>query len=337
MLTRRAIVFLISDFHDEDFWRPMSVAAKRHDLIAVRLVDPRERTLPDVGLVELVDAETDRHLVLDTGSEDYRQALEALLEERRRKQNQQMRDVVWMSSKCRPMVVRSTHWRASSSGDGGGYGEGARHRYRLAAVRGRRGRARGAARRDCGQPQRATIGDLLTAQVTVTVPPGVAVTLPGEDADLGGAEVRALSTHEEKLADGTRQVMLSYQITFWEVEGQTVKAPPVAWRVSDGEGRQADRPETTVEIRTVLLDAEDIRISAGPRNPLRWHHYLLAALPVVAFWVCWGRHRGLRHRRIVRGRARRTAARPTRRRCRRSISSLQRSARLRRIRSITCA
>lgn len=90
VLTRRAIVFLLSDFHDEDFWRPMSVAAKRHDLIAVRLVDPRERTLPDVGLVELVDAETDRHLVLDTGSEDYRQALEALLEERRRKQNQQM-------------------------------------------------------------------------------------------------------------------------------------------------------------------------------------------------------------------------------------------------------
>ncbi len=90
VLTRRAIVFLLSDFHDEDFWRPMSVAAKRHDLIAVRLVDPRERTLPDVGLVELVDAETDRHLVLDTGSEDYRRALEALLEERRRKQNQQM-------------------------------------------------------------------------------------------------------------------------------------------------------------------------------------------------------------------------------------------------------
>lgn len=90
VLTRRAIVFLISDFHDEDFWRPMSVAAKRHDLIAVRLVDPRERTLPDVGLVELVDAETDRHLVLDTGSEDYRRTLETLLEERRRKQNQQM-------------------------------------------------------------------------------------------------------------------------------------------------------------------------------------------------------------------------------------------------------
>lgn len=90
VLTRRAIVFLISDFHDEDFWRPMSVAAKRHDLIAVRLIDPRERILPDAGLVELVDAESDWHLLLDTGSPEYREALREMLEDRRRDQNQQM-------------------------------------------------------------------------------------------------------------------------------------------------------------------------------------------------------------------------------------------------------
>lgn len=90
VLTRRAIVFLISDFHDEDFWRPMSVAAKRHDLIAVRLIDPRERVLPDAGLVELVDAESDWHLLLDTGSPEYREALREMLEDRRRDQNQQM-------------------------------------------------------------------------------------------------------------------------------------------------------------------------------------------------------------------------------------------------------
>lgn len=90
VLTRRAIVFLISDFHDEDFWRPMSVAAKRHDLIAVRLIDPRERELPEVGLVELVDAESDWHVLLDTGSAEYREALRRILDDRRRDQNQQM-------------------------------------------------------------------------------------------------------------------------------------------------------------------------------------------------------------------------------------------------------
>jgi len=90
VLTRRAIVFLISDFHDQDFWRPMSVAAKRHDLIAVRLIDPRERALPGVGLVELVDAESDWHVLLDTASPGYREALRGMLEDRRQDQNQQM-------------------------------------------------------------------------------------------------------------------------------------------------------------------------------------------------------------------------------------------------------
>ncbi|MGD9496441.1 MAG: DUF58 domain-containing protein [Armatimonadota bacterium] len=90
VLTRRAIVFLLSDFHDEDFWRPMSVAAARHDLIAVRLIDPRERDLPDVGLLELVDAEADRHVLLDTSVEEYRRLLVGALGARRREQARQM-------------------------------------------------------------------------------------------------------------------------------------------------------------------------------------------------------------------------------------------------------
>lgn len=133
-------------------------------------------------------------------------------------------------------------------------------------------------------PRQATVGDLLTVQVTVTAAPGVALTLPGRDADLGGAEVRGLSTQEQQLADGSRQTTLSYQIAFWEVGEQTVKAPPVAWRTGDGEARQAERPEATVQIKTVLPpDAQEIKDIRGPREvPLRWHHYLLAALPVLA-------------------------------------------------------
>jgi len=90
VLTRRAIIFLISDFHDEDFWRPLSVAAKRHDLIAVRLIDPRERELPDAGLVELVDAENDGHVLVDTSQPEYRRRVRELFEARRDEQARQM-------------------------------------------------------------------------------------------------------------------------------------------------------------------------------------------------------------------------------------------------------
>jgi uncharacterized protein (DUF58 family) len=90
VLTRRAIVFLISDFHDEAYLRPMSVAARRHDLVGVRLIDPRERDLPPAGLVEMVDAEDGSHLLVDTSSEQYRGTMRALLGARRDEQRREM-------------------------------------------------------------------------------------------------------------------------------------------------------------------------------------------------------------------------------------------------------
>jgi uncharacterized protein (DUF58 family) len=62
---RRAIVFLISDFADEGFESSFRLAGRKHDLIAVRVTDPREHQLPNVGLLELRDAETDKHLLID--------------------------------------------------------------------------------------------------------------------------------------------------------------------------------------------------------------------------------------------------------------------------------
>lgn len=71
---RRAVVFLFSDFFDQGYEKAMKRAARRHDLIAVRLGDPLEDALPSAGLLELQDAETgERHLV-DSGSEAVRQA-----------------------------------------------------------------------------------------------------------------------------------------------------------------------------------------------------------------------------------------------------------------------
>jgi uncharacterized protein (DUF58 family) len=71
---RRCVVFLISDFLDPTCRRALRVAARRHDLVAVVLEDPREETLPAVGLVELEEAETGARYVVDTGDARVRAA-----------------------------------------------------------------------------------------------------------------------------------------------------------------------------------------------------------------------------------------------------------------------
>ena len=135
------------------------------------------------------------------------------------------------------------------------------------------------------EPSEGLIGQVFTATVRVTAPAGVSLVLPGEDADLGEAEVRGLDVEDQAGADSTRTVTLSYALTFWEVGERTVTAPPVAWRTRDGEAQQAERPEATVTIGSVLPEgAQEIKDIRGPREiPLRWWHYGLAALPVLLF------------------------------------------------------
>ncbi|MCZ6757485.1 MAG: DUF58 domain-containing protein [Bacteroidetes bacterium] len=74
VLNRRSIVLLVSDFMDDDFEAPLRAVARRHDTVAVHLLDPREIELPEVGLLELTDAETDENIVVDTSSELVRTA-----------------------------------------------------------------------------------------------------------------------------------------------------------------------------------------------------------------------------------------------------------------------
>jgi uncharacterized protein (DUF58 family) len=74
---KRAIVFLFSDFLDAGFDRALRLAGRRHDLIAVRVTDPLEEELPEVGLLELVDAETGERALVDTSSAVVRQAFVA--------------------------------------------------------------------------------------------------------------------------------------------------------------------------------------------------------------------------------------------------------------------
>ena len=66
---KRAVVFLLSDFLAAGFEKPLRVAARKHDLIAIRVSDPRELAIPPVGLIELEDAETGAQLLLDTSDQ----------------------------------------------------------------------------------------------------------------------------------------------------------------------------------------------------------------------------------------------------------------------------
>ena len=68
LLKRRSIVFVVSDFLSGDLRRPLMITNRRHDLIAIRISDPREEVLPPVGIVELKDAETGESMLVDTSN-----------------------------------------------------------------------------------------------------------------------------------------------------------------------------------------------------------------------------------------------------------------------------
>ena len=91
VISRRAVVFLVSDFMGKDFFRPLSVAGKRHDLIAVRMKDAREGELLPLGFVEMEDPETGERLVVNTSN---RRLLEAFRDSRREEQDELNRDFV---------------------------------------------------------------------------------------------------------------------------------------------------------------------------------------------------------------------------------------------------
>ena len=69
---RRSVVFLLSDFQDANFEKPLRIAARRHDLIPIVVSDDREKTLPPVGLLPLRDAESGAIRWFDTSSRRHR-------------------------------------------------------------------------------------------------------------------------------------------------------------------------------------------------------------------------------------------------------------------------
>lgn len=76
-IKKRCTAFLISDFIDDhDYYKALSIANSKHDLIAVQVYDKRETTMPDVGLMRISDAETGAERWINTGSKKVRKSFD---------------------------------------------------------------------------------------------------------------------------------------------------------------------------------------------------------------------------------------------------------------------
>ncbi len=82
-LKKRCTTFVISDFIDDhDYYQPMSIASRKHDVTAIQVYDRRDASVPDVGLIRLRDLENGTECWVDTGSKNYVKALMGLFKQR---------------------------------------------------------------------------------------------------------------------------------------------------------------------------------------------------------------------------------------------------------------
>jgi uncharacterized protein (DUF58 family) len=92
-MPRRSLVFVVSDFISTPGWaEPLAHLAQRHEVVAVRLYDPLEMELPDLGLLVVQDAETGEQLFVDTHDSAFRKRFAAAAELRERTLRAAFRD-----------------------------------------------------------------------------------------------------------------------------------------------------------------------------------------------------------------------------------------------------
>lgn len=98
---KRSIVFVISDFMDQGYEAALRIAGKRHDLIGITLLDPRENELPKVGLITFRDAETGEQRWIDTSKAAVRNAYQAY-----RRSTRETRRSLFIKAKLDAVEVR---------------------------------------------------------------------------------------------------------------------------------------------------------------------------------------------------------------------------------------
>jgi len=107
VLRRRSVLFVVSDFLDTGFGPALRVANRKHDVVALRLGDPRLEEMPPSGLIQLEDPETGRRVLWDMGSRQARRTYQAARARRREEVSQTLRrakvDVIDLSTD-RPFI-----------------------------------------------------------------------------------------------------------------------------------------------------------------------------------------------------------------------------------------
>ncbi len=94
VISRRSICFILSDFISSSFKKPLKIASRKHDVVAVKLIDKREEIIPNIGLVPIEDAESGKKIIIDTSSKFF---ISKLLEEKQ-KRNKKLKNLMSESS-----------------------------------------------------------------------------------------------------------------------------------------------------------------------------------------------------------------------------------------------
>ncbi len=105
VVKKRSIAFLVSDFRASGYDKSLRATARKHDLIAVRIVDPREETLPNAGYITLCDPETGERIVVDTSNKKLREEYASTV-----KYENEFRDKLFQSAGVDQVVIH-THMK----------------------------------------------------------------------------------------------------------------------------------------------------------------------------------------------------------------------------------
>ena len=277
LLRHHSIVVVLSDFIAEGWERPLRRLAARHEVVAITVDDPREHVLPDAGWIEMLDAESGRRALVDTGSRDVRAKVSALAAARREE---------------RSRTLTSVGARRSRARDRPGLRPAAPARLRPQGTT-------DPPRMSLQTPQAAipTVGDTIWVTRTVQLPPGRSVrAAEWEVAD----PVELLGPARVILHDTSAEV--AYPLAVWRPGSHTLQMPgPLLLAPGGGVDSLAPEP-VTLRVQSVLpRAAADTAIQPQPRadfvprpatTPVPLILLLVLAVAVLAPLHWWWRRRG---------------------------------------------